>query len=157
MNSIYCSSCGAKALYEITKPKFCGACTAPFEAGLIVPSISANVIPNHQVTIAPVVRPTYPSLLNKSRPLPARARHAAPIQEQSDDDGFGRDDTHIDKDEIYARGQELAQHISASDFLCGTGEDAPKSFNYGQLVREAQGGNAVPSPKNKAPKQRRKA
>ena len=38
MNKVFCSSCGHKNVYEVTKPKFCSACGTPIGASAPAPA-----------------------------------------------------------------------------------------------------------------------
>jgi hypothetical protein len=38
MNKVFCSSCGHKNVYEVTKPKFCAACGTPIGASVPAPA-----------------------------------------------------------------------------------------------------------------------
>lgn len=161
MNTLYCASCAAANRYEIVKPKLCQSCHKPVEGTFIS---TAPVAVSHTPVSIPPTRSSYPSPI-KARSTFTRANLrggeraplvGAPVQQVEESD-FGPEEHYTDKDEIYARGQELAQTISADDFMVGSleVEGGAKTFKFADLVREAQqsgGGSGV----SKAPRQRRK-
>lgn len=163
MNTLYCASCAYANRYEIVKPKLCQSCNKPVE-GIFIPTSPIAVATRAPIS-APPARHPYPAP-TKSRSVPLRANlrggERTPILglpvEETEQVDFESGDDHVDGDETYARGQELAQTISADDFMVGSleVEGAAKTFNFGDLVREGQRNGGAVTASNKAPKQRRR-
>ena len=49
MNKVFCSSCGHKNVYEVTKPKFCADCGAPIGLSSAPPEKKAAVEVEYEV------------------------------------------------------------------------------------------------------------
>lgn len=155
MNQIYCASCGAKAIYEVVKPKFCGACTAPFDAafaGAAAPQVTVTTV------AAPVHRPQQAAApVSRARAALSRLNVNQPPVQNDDPDEV--EEVDADKEEIFARAEELAQTISPADFICGVDEGEAKKRTWSDILREVAANppaSTGPAPKARVSRVRRK-
>lgn len=88
MPSMYCNSCGTKAIYEITKPVKCAKCSKPF-AGAFKAVAAATYRPVQSAPVAPVY---------------------VPESDDSESDDF-------DGDTVQMRAQQLLRSLNPSDFV----------------------------------------
>lgn len=145
MQTLYCASCAGASKFEGIKPKFCGLCGQPFDKAFV-----AEKFPQSSPSPSPVAKASTNRFARPSRPAHTRPE---PQEIEGGEEEFG-EESYTEKDEIYARAQELAQGISASDFMVGTDDSDGRTFKFEDFVREAQSKQPA-QPVAKAPRARK--
>ena len=114
MNNTYCSHCGKKNEYTISKPKFCGGCGEDLSS-----LVAKKTIVRDEVS---AVRPPL-----HERPAPLYGEGNRDEEERG---GGGRDS-------VRGSARRLAQTIKKSDFIISSSSNSVKAGSILQSVWEA--------------------
>lgn len=108
MNSIFCPSCGSKNEYMVQKPKFCGSCGQDIDAFFKKKVASAITVETKKTQ-----EEKNEHKISRRRPTPIYERQ----QNSEKNDDVVNDDERLDKEEIRARGRELANSLESDAFV----------------------------------------
>lgn len=162
MNTRYCPSCGSPNQYTAVKPKFCSACSKPFDAAYaaatLVSTSSTTNVPTEEPT--KITGRTVRDARGNVKVLPARhpAARQPPPHEEYEGGEEGDENTPYDREQALAEGQELANTINANVFgLTINREDNDGTVvRFSQLPNLVQAATAMAKSAGKAPRKRAK-